>query len=272
MDNRQNRVVLITGASSGIGRACADHLHLSGYRVYGASRSALTLDVPYGAIEMDVDDDDSVNAGVRRVLSDAGRIDIAINCAGFGIAGSVEDTSIAEAKAQMETNFFGTMRVCCAVLPVMRAQRSGHIVNVSSIAGVISVPFQGLYSASKYAMEGLTEALRMEVRPYGIRVILVEPGDLSTGFTANRMRTQASGKASPYTEALNRALAVAETDELHGPPPTEVAQLVERVIRKDSPRLRYTVGPWPERVAIFLKKILPGSWFERGLSMYYKVA
>jgi len=191
MNQFSNQVVLITGASSGIGKTCATRLHERGYQVYGTSRSAPAPGAgkqssfqmppfPYKMLRMDVNDDKSVQDGVGAVLADAGRIDAAVNCAGFGIAGAVEDTSTEEAKAQLETNFFGTLRVCRAVLPIMREQGSGAIVNISSIAGLIGIPYQAMYSASKFAIEGMTEALRLEVKPFGIRVCLIEPGDLKS--------------------------------------------------------------------------------------------
>src|SRR6185295_4263495 len=150
------KVIIITGASSGIGKACADHLKSRDHKVYCASRSTEDQ-LAAGNVSLDVDDDDSVRLAVQRVLDDAGRIDVVINAAGFGIVGAVEDTSIEEAKMQFETNFFGVVRVCKAVLPVMRDQRSGLIVNISSIAGLVSLPFQSFYSASKFALEGMTE-------------------------------------------------------------------------------------------------------------------
>ena len=146
-------VVLITGASSGIGKVCAEFLSQRGYGVYRASRS-LPDDLSKGTICMNVDEDEAVSSAIERLVQKEGRIDCVVNCAGFGIAGAVEDTSIEEAKAQLETNFFGVLRVCKAVLPLMRQQRSGLIVNVSSIAGLVSLPFQGFYSASKFALEG----------------------------------------------------------------------------------------------------------------------
>jgi NAD(P)-dependent dehydrogenase (short-subunit alcohol dehydrogenase family) len=281
--NRDNaRVVLITGASSGIGQACANHLHQRGYRVYGTSRRAPSPaaegsaaeqghSVPFAMIQMDVDSDISVERGLDAVLESEGRLDIVVNSAGFGIAGSVEDTSIDEAKAQFETNFFGVLRVCRAVLPVMRRQRRGYIVNISSMAGVIGIPFQALYSASKFALEGMTEALRMEARPFGIHVVLIEPGDFHTQFTAHRRKTLESQRSSVYSERFDIALGVMEADETSGPPPDKIAYLLERIINTPSPRLRYPIGPMSERIAITLKKVLPPRLFEWGVMAYYKV-
>ena len=279
MADNGRRVVLITGASSGIGRACADYLHRQGFRVYGTSRQAPTPPTDRGdgeqgsfaLIKMDVNQEDSVEAAVAEIMAEAGRIDVVVNNSGIGVAGAVEDTSLAEAQAQMDTNFFGALRVCRAVLPIMRTQRAGTIVNVSSIAGRIGIPFQALYSASKFALEGMTEALRMEVKPYGIRVVLIEPGDFKTGFTANRRKVAASGPGSVYQERFLNSLRVMEADEMGGAEPEQVARQLERIILSRSPRLRYAVGPLFERVAIHLKKVVPARFFEWALMTYYKI-
>lgn len=284
MDANHHRVILITGASSGIGRACAEHLAALGHRVYGTSRRATfphtpsypeavgdATKAPRGVtmIPMDVTDDTSVECGVRYVLGVEGRIDVVVNNAGMGIAGAVEDTAIDEAREQLETSFFGVLRVCRAVIPAMRAQGEGLIVNISSVAGVIGIPFQALYSAAKFAVEGFSEALRLEVAPFGIRVVIIEPGDFSTGFTGSRRRTAASLTNPAYTEACRRALEVMEHDEAAGGPPTPVARLVARVVASRSPRLRYAVGPLPERAAIVLKGLLPQRLFAWALARYY---
>ena len=194
------RIVLVTGASSGFGRAIAAHLAARGYLVYGTSRSAVMPEeatapaerslVPI-MIPMDVCVDASVDAAVTHILRRHGRIDVLVNNAGFGIAGAVEDTSADELRRQFDTNVFGVLRVCRAVLPHMRRQGGGRIINVGSLAGLIALPFQGAYSASKFALEALSESLRMETKPYGISVSVIEPGDFRTSFTASRVRTQA---------------------------------------------------------------------------------
>ena len=217
MGDVKPKVVLITGASSGIGQACARHLARRGYQVFGTSRRPQAgAEEPFEMIPMDVTDEDSVRQGVATVLARAGRLDAVVNNAGFGFGGAVEDTSIDEAQELFETNFFGTLRVCRAVLPHMRERRAGTIVNVSSLAGLIAQPFVGMYCATKFAIEGVTEALRMEVRPFGIHVVMIEPGDTRTGFTANRRPTQASQAASPYADSMQRVLAVIERDEETG--------------------------------------------------------
>lgn len=270
MTDQSPLVVLITGASSGIGRACAEHLHVLGHHVYGTSRRPQDHPgLPFELIKVDVDDDRSVERGVKLVLDREGRIDVAINNAGGAFAGAVEETTIAEAKAQMESGFFGVMRVCRAVLPGMRMRRSGLIVNISSIAGLMGIPFQGVYSASKFALEGLSEALRIEVRPSGIRVVLVEPGDLRTSFTANRRRVKAWTADSPYAARAQKALSVMEHDEQSGPPPEIVARLVARIIRANNPRLRWVTGPAYEVIVPALKRLAPAWLFEWGFSKYY---
>lgn len=264
------RVVLITGASSGIGRACADLLARTGFSVYGASRSGGEGRTVHGwtALRMDVRDDISVANAVGQVLAAAGRLDAVINNAGVGIAGSVEDTTVAEAKDLFETNFFGALRVTRAALPHLRAAGGGTIVNVSSIGGRIALPFQGLYSASKFALEGLTEALRMELRPFGIRVVLVEPGDTRTPFTAHRRVATVS---AAYADRFVRALARAEKDEEGGTDPEAVARVVLRILRHRDPRLRYTVGKPSQRLAVLARRMLPGRLVEWGIMRYYRV-
>jgi NAD(P)-dependent dehydrogenase (short-subunit alcohol dehydrogenase family) len=286
-------VVLITGASSGIGKACAEFLFARGCRVYGTSRhapravvEARTSDLAplFRMIPLDVTSGESVAAAIGIVLACEGRIDVVVNNAGFGVAGAVELTTMDEAREQFETNFFGTMRVCRAVLPVMRQQGSGRILNLSSIAGQIGIPFQALYSASKFAIEGFTEALRSEVAAFGIQVVLIEPGDFRTGFTAARRmaraavgrafrpaEAQGNPEASPYAERQAKALAVMEHDETHGATPEVIGRLVHRIMTSRSPGVRYTVGPVSEKLALILKRLLPSRMLAWGIAKYYKV-
>lgn len=257
----EKKVVLVTGASSGIGQACAEMLAARGYLVYGASRRP-----PADGIAMDVRDDTSVRRAVDHVLAREGRVDILVNNAGIAIAGAVEDTSIDEAQEQFEVNFFGVLRMCRAVLPAMRAQRAGYIVNIGSIAGLVAVPYQGLYSASKFALEGLSESLRMEVGRFGVRVVLIEPGDHRTGLTDHRRR---SAESEAYRDRFQRAARRMEADERSGPEPAAVARLLLRILKKARPRLRYATGPVPERAAIWLKRLLPYSVVETAMDFYY---
>ena len=276
MNQPSPRVVLITGASSGIGKTCAEYLLSRGYRVYGTSRRAPPLPaepaVGLRMVAMDVTSEDSVRQTVDLVLAREGRIDVVVNNAGWGIAGSVEDTSIAEAQEQLDTNFFGVLRVCRAVLPTLRHQGAGYLINISSMGGLVSIPFQGLYSASKFAVEGMTESLRMELKPFGVQVALIEPGDFRTGFTAERRMAVAAAQG-PYAAALQAAVAVMEKDEQGGATPEAIAWRLERIINTRQPKLRHLVGPLAQRFAVgLLKKLLPQRWFERMIASYYGIA
>ena len=258
-------MVLITGASSGIGAACAERLGHSGWTVVGASRRG-TAPAVARAMRMDVDDDASVSEGVAAVVARHGRVDAVVACAGWGLAGAVERTPIEDARAQLETNFWGSVRVVQAVLPVMRRQGRGRIVLVSSIGGVVGLPFQAFYSAGKFAIEGFGEALALEVAPFGIDVTLLEPGNLRTGFTAARRGLDVSSRAAPrdpYAVAAARAVGRMERDERRGPPPEVAARTVERVLRAARPPRRVTVGASGERLVPAAKRLLPGPVFER---------
>jgi NAD(P)-dependent dehydrogenase (short-subunit alcohol dehydrogenase family) len=270
MDNKKHRVALVTGASSGIGLACATHLAGRGFRVYGTSRRAAGNAVSnVTMLTADVTDDQSVSEAVAAVLEREQRLDIVVNNAGMGIAGAVENTSIEEAKSQLEVNFFGAFRVCRAVLPAMRTQRSGYIVNIGSIGGLIAIPYQAMYSASKFALEGFSEALRMEVRPFGIRVVLIEPGDHKTALTANRHFTKSTSSTDPYGPSFDAALAQTARDEQGGPGPEQIARLLYRIVNQRNPRLRYTIGPVPQRAAVWLKRLMPNSLLEYAMRTYY---
>jgi NAD(P)-dependent dehydrogenase (short-subunit alcohol dehydrogenase family) len=272
-ENNDKQVVLIAGASTGIGKVCAEYLAQKGMTVYGASRSLKAgSEAGFHALHLDVTDDNSVRQCIQQIQHEQGRLDVVVNCAGYGIAGAVEETSPQEAIAQFDTNFFGAHRVCRAVLPIMRKQKSGVIINISSLAGLMAVPFQSFYSASKFAMEGMTEALRMEVRPLGIRVVLIEPGDFKTDFPANRTSSADSQKSDVYRDALERSVGVMREEEKLGKVPLPVARLIERIIASPSPRLRYTIGPFGERIGPKLKAILPYRLYEYLFMKHYKLA
>jgi NAD(P)-dependent dehydrogenase (short-subunit alcohol dehydrogenase family) len=263
-----HRVVLVTGASSGIGASCATYLAASGFRVYGGSRGAVTAP-GVEALVLDVADDASVTRAIETVLGREGRLDALVNNAGFGVAGAIEDTSIDEAREQFEVNFFSVLRMCRAVLPIMRERRAGYIVNIGSIGGLIAIPFQGFYSASKFALEGFSEALRLEVGPLGIHVVLIEPGDHRTSFTQNRRSTRGSEVGSPYRDRFERAVARMATDEQGGPSPEGIARLMLKVLNHPHPRLRYTVGPAAQRAAVWIKRTMPYAVMEKIMQDYY---
>jgi short-subunit dehydrogenase len=248
----------VTGASSGFGCAIARALAATGHRVFGTARSPQAhASNGFTLLPLDVTRDDSVAACVAGVVSAAGRIDAVVNNAGSGIAGAIEDTTAAEAQAQFETNFFGTHRVCRAVLPQMRLQRAGLIINMSSLAGRIAVPFQGFYSATKFAIEAYTEALRMEVRPFGIVVSMIEPGDFATAFTANRRITAASTCASPYHDSMQEAVAIMAREEQANTDLLPVIRAVETIFEARRPALRYPRATAVQRTFNALRPFLP---------------
>jgi NAD(P)-dependent dehydrogenase (short-subunit alcohol dehydrogenase family) len=255
-------VVLITGASSGIGQACADRLQDRDWMVVGASRRGISSGgwVP---LVMDVDDDESVREGVDRLVARHGRLDAVVTCAGWGLAGSVEETPIGEAREQFETLFWGTVRVVQGALPVMRRQGRGRIVLMSSIGGIVGFPFQAFYSASKFALEGYGESLAYEVAPFGIEVTLVEPGNVRTGFTAARRDVLPAGGDSAYSGAVARAVGKMAEDEAGGVAPEKVADVVQRVLGAKRPPRRVSVGKLDERVGIVGKRLLPYRLFEQ---------
>ncbi len=258
------KVVLITGASAGIGRAIADRLAGAGWTVVGTSRRGTGGAAWQGAV-MNVDDDGSVATGVAEVLAAHGRLDAVVACAGWGLAGAVEQTPIADAKDQLETNFWGAVRVVQAALPAMRKQGGGRIVLVGSIGGVIGIPFQAFYSASKFAMEGYGEALAYEVAPFGIDVTIVQPGNVKTDFTSSRrdVKPPESGDADPYAAAVAKAIGVMVRDEQNGAAPDAVAVSVARVLEARRPPRRVSVGKAGERVGVIAKRLLPYRVFEK---------
>jgi len=258
----QSKVVLITGASSGIGQLCADQLHRSGWTVIGASRRGTSTGT-WRALVIDVDDNESVAQGVASVVAEHGRLDAVVACAGWGLAGSVEQTPIVDAIAQLDTNFWGTVRVVQAALPVMREQRSGRLVLMSSLGGVIALPFQAFYTASKFALEGYGEALAYEVEPFGINVTLVQPGNFRTGFTDSRRQVTPSDGDTTYAAASSKAVGLMERDEMNGADPALVAAAVERVLTAERPPLRVSVGKFGERIGIGAKRLLPQRLFTR---------
>jgi NAD(P)-dependent dehydrogenase (short-subunit alcohol dehydrogenase family) len=273
MATDEKKVVLVTGVSSGFGQAIAAELQARGHRVFGTTRSP-AVPAPSGctSITMDVDHEASVTAGVAEVLRQAGRIDVLVNNAGFGYAGAIEDTTIEEAHSQFETNFFGVHRMCRAVLPRMREQRSGRIVNMSSLGGLVSVPFQAMYCASKFAVEAYTEALRMEVRPFGIQVAMIEPGDFATSFTAKRRLTAAAGSPlSPYAERCATAVRRMGEDEASNPDIAPVVRAVVKAIEAGRPRLRYPAANALQRTLVALRPLLPQRLFEYLIMDNYRI-
>jgi NAD(P)-dependent dehydrogenase (short-subunit alcohol dehydrogenase family) len=259
-----SRVVLITGASSGVGQSTARLLSQRGFTVCGTSRNRAGADGAPGVemLPLDVRVDDSVRACVEAVVSRCGRLDVLINNAGYELAGAVEELSLAEAKAQFETNFFGIIRMVNAVLPLMRQQRRGHIINVGSLSGLTAIPFLGIYSASKFALEGYTEALRQEVKPFNIHVSLTEAGFLSTPMMNHRQ--VAERRMPEYDAWRQRALTAIRASEDKAPGPDVVAGTLLEILSSHSPRLRSLIGHQAKSVTR-LRRFLPAAMFEQGV-------
>jgi NAD(P)-dependent dehydrogenase (short-subunit alcohol dehydrogenase family) len=258
------KVILITGASSGVGQSTARLLSQRGYKVFGTSRHPARAELIPGVemLPLDVRADDSVRACVEAITRRGDRLDVLINNAGYELAGALEETSLEEVRAQFETNFFGVVRMVNAVLPSMRGKKSGHIINVSSLSGLSPIPFLGIYSASKFALEGYTEALRHEVAPFHIRVSLTEAGFLRTPMMDNRQ--EAATRIAEYDPWRSRALDAVRAYEEKGPGPELVAETLVEIVSSRLPRLRYPVGPQAKSVAR-LRRLLPARMYLQGV-------
>jgi short-subunit dehydrogenase len=262
MSKEPRRVVLITGASSGIGRATAELMAARGHRVFGGVRAPATTR-PLAGVELvpvDVRDETSTKACVDEVRSRAGRIDVLINNAGVNLVGAVEETSISQAQALFDTNVIGVLRMVQAVLPDMRRQGTGLIVNISSILGLIPAPYMGVYASTKHALEGLSESLDHEVRGFGIRVVLIEPHYTRTNLDASA--AQAEGRIDAYAQQRQRTAAVITHDTNTGLEPNRVAEEVLRAI-EGRYRMRQPVGQ--AALLSWLRRLLPARLFEPSL-------
>jgi NAD(P)-dependent dehydrogenase (short-subunit alcohol dehydrogenase family) len=266
-------IALITGSSSGIGLATSLYLARRGYTVWATMRNLEKADelrkiieserLPIELAQLDVCDDSSVKEAVAQILQKSGRIDVLVNNAGYGLRGAIEEVSLDEWKRQFETNFYGVIRVTQAVLPQMRAQRSGAIVNISSVLGRMAIPFSGPYTASKFALEGLTETLRYELAPWNIKVVLIEPGFIATNFQQNAQLAQASqSQDSPYALFKQASGRRVQRNIYRAAPPERVAETIYRAITHPRPKLRYAVGR-DARLVLPLRRFLPEGLFER---------
>jgi NAD(P)-dependent dehydrogenase (short-subunit alcohol dehydrogenase family) len=251
------QVALVTGASSGIGQATAELLAARGFTVFGTSRAPEKLTGSYRWLPLDVRSDASVEAAVQSLLEQAGRIDVLVNNAGYAQVGAIEESSLEDVQAQFDTNLLGVIRMIKAVLPVMRQQGSGRIINVSSVVGQVAPPYLGVYATSKFALEGLSEALREEVRPFGVGVSLVEPTFVKTTLVSQ----PPTNPIAAYTPARQAALQVLSTSVESGIEPRAVAQVILRAATT-RPRLRYLVGR-DVKVLLLFKRLLPELLFER---------
>ena len=253
---KAQNVALVTGSSSGIGFETALLLARNGFNTYASIRNleksnditqiASKEKLPLQVIRLDVNDDMSVKEAIEKIVAENQRIDVLVNNAGYGLFGALEDLSIEEIKAQFETNFFGVVRVTQQVLPIMRKQKSGTIVNVSSVGGRIGIPSLSAYHATKFALEGLSESMSYELEPFGIGVVLIEPGFIRTNImNSSIIAKKAQDPKSPYfplTQQLKRSFRSAMENISASSPPEEVAKVILQAVTSDIPKLRYAVG------------------------------
>jgi len=261
MKNFYKKTIVITGGTSGIGLAAAELFASNGYTVFALSRRAEEGCRTTGGgciytYPCDVCSDASIDAAYTYITSITKDIGILLHSAGFGISGAAEDTSLADAEAQMNTNYLGVLRVNRRFMPLMRAAKNGLVLVIGSVAGLISIPFQSHYSASKFALEAYVEALRMECAPFGIRAALIEPGDTKTAFTGARAKNTAYLENSPYGRACDKAVAKMEQDEKNGKSPESAAKVALSLSKKKNPPVRAVVGV-SYKTLVFLKRIMP---------------
>jgi len=266
------KVILVTGASSGLGLATATALVAAGHTVYGASRSiSKAKDLTFKPLQMDVTDDASVNAAIATIIKAEGKIDVLINNAGNGITGPLYAMPVDIAKKQFEVNFFGVVRVSSAVLPGMIEKGAGMVINVGSLAGLFGLPYQGLYSASKFAIEGYSESLRMELRNTGVKVTVLNPGDFKTDFTGNREKVPFTLKNDKLKAEFEAAVAAMEKDESIGAAPSKLAAEVVKIVDKTNPKHNYLIGAIGQTIAVTLKSVLPGGLFVKLMNDHYGI-
>lgn len=266
-----SKVILVTGASSGIGKSIASYLSDKGHVVYGTSRKPKNQqDVNFSLIALDVLDKNTIDKAVAEIISREGRLDVLVNNAGRGITGPIEDTPTEEMKSVFDTNFFGAIDVMKAVLPQMRKQQAGYILNVTSIAGYMGLPFRGIYSATKGALELVTEATAMEVKAFGIHVVNVAPGDFATNIAAGRYHTPVY-KDSAYKDKYQENLDLMDAHVDSGMDPMAMAKAVEKIIGTQQPKIHYKVGAFLEKFSIVLKRILPDKAYQKLLMNHYKL-
>ncbi|MFJ5546455.1 oxidoreductase [Streptomyces sp. NPDC093225] len=266
------KTALVTGASSGIGEATALKLQELGYTVYGAARRAdrLAKLAEHGIhpLALDVTDEDSMQAGIKRIVAETGRIDVLANIAGYGSYGALEDVPLDEARRQFEVNVFGAIRLTQLVLPHMRARRAGTVVNVTSMGGKIYTPLGGWYHGTKFALEALSDCLRLEAKPFGVDVVVIEPGGIATewGAIAADKLEESSGSGAYAAQATAVASALrSEANAKRNSPPTVIADTIGKAVTARRPRTRYATG-FGARPLIALRRLLPDRAFDAIIS------
>jgi short-subunit dehydrogenase len=262
------KTVLVTGASHGIGLATATMLAEHGYTVFGTSRQPQSITLNgFSLLQLDVRDNESVQRCVQTIIAQSGHIDVLINNAGQSLSGAVEEASAEDAQKLFDTNFFGVIRLTNAVLPHMRQARSGHIINIGSLAGIIGVPYLGMYAASKHALEGYSTSLRYELHDFGVYVSLVQPGDIHTGIVAQ----PPSNSVADYDGIRERVTAIHDANVRNGPPPEKVAAVILSAVQSRQPRLHYTATTGQELGVPWMKRLLPDWLTERLIRDAYRM-
>lgn len=266
-----SKVVLITGGSSGIGKSIGEFLTLKGFTVYGTSRNPERYnDIKFELLQLDVSHVESIEKAVKSIINKSGRLDVLINNAGAGITGPVEEIPMDDIKQNFETNFFGPINVIKSVLPQMRKQASGLIINITSIAGYMGLPYRGIYSTSKGALELLTEAMRMELKDFNIQMTNVAPGDFATNIAAGRYHAPVL-ENSPYKIPYGNTLKLMDAHVDAGKDPLLMAKAIHKIILTEKPKVHYKVGEFMQKFSIVLKRILPDKVYEKILQNHYKL-
>tara|TARA_Y100001980_G_C14478808_1_gene257675 strand:- start:185 stop:991 length:807 start_codon:yes stop_codon:yes gene_type:complete len=266
------KVVLITGASSGLGKATASYLLANNYRVFGTSRDPQKhiSDINFDLLTFDLNQPETSQKLVNQVIHKVGRIDVLINNAGAGITGPIEETVVNSMQTHFSTNFFGPLSLIQEVLPVMRQQKSGLIINITSIGGYMGLPFRGIYSASKGALGLTSEALRMEVKRFGIDIVTLAPGDYATDIATRRIYSPLK-KDSPYHDLYKYSINTIDKHVDQGSNPNDFARMVHKIIKLKKRKVHYRSGSFLQKFSILLKKILPDTLFEKMIMNHYKV-
>ena len=274
------KVAIVTGSSSGIGYETALLLARNGFRTYATMRNLKKAkdisdivkreQLSLHTVELDVTNEKSVNKAIKNIKSDAGRIDVLVNNAGYGLTGSLEDLSMNEIKEQYETNVFGLIRVTQAVLPTMREQKSGIIVNISSIGGKMAMPLSSPYIGTKFAVEGLSESIAYDLEPFGIKIIIIEPGAIKTNFGTGMVVAEKNlNPSSPYFKGMQQLQGTLNGLLKSGTPPAKVAEVILNAITTPNPNLRYTVGD-DAALLVQKRKELADPEFQKFVSGFFK--
>lgn len=264
-----SKVILITGGSSGIGKSIGEYLTIKGFKVYGTSRNPDNYPKNvFPLVTLDVTKPETITNCIAEVLEKEDKIDVLVNNAGAGITGPVEEIPDEEIKRNFETNFFGPINVIKAVLPAMRQQKSGLVINITSIAGYMGLPYRGVYSASKGALELITETFRMELKAFNVHMCNLAPGDFATNIAAGRYHAPVL-EDSPYKATYGETLNTMDAHVDSGGNPKEVAEVIHKIINTKNPKIHYKVGAFMQKFSVVLKRILPDKVYEKLLMKHY---